>query len=96
MVDEVWVKKIKQAIELAHGGVAHYLYTVPVHEKRNGVTFWYGKVYVFNLRQGDIDKTMYAWFEELESGPKRFYTVLSNERVDSASAAVRVTKEGEA
>ena len=93
MADEVWVKKIKQAIESAHGGDAGYLYTVPVHEKRNGTTFWYGKVYVFDWREGETGKTIFAWFEELEAGPKRFYTVLSDDRVDSAAAAVRLMKE---
>lgn len=91
MVDSVWIQKVKQAVELAHGGRADYLYAVPVHDKRDGTTFWFGRVYVFDLQQGDSVKTLYAWFEVLDTGPARFYTALGSERIDSPAAAIRLT-----
>lgn len=95
MVDAVWIQRIKHAAELAHGGRADYLYAVPVHEKRSGMTFWYGRVYVFNLQQGATVRILYAWFEEPETGPRRFYTVLRDNRVDSPAAAIRLITGGE-
>lgn len=96
MIDAVWIQRIKHAIELAHGGRADYLYAVPVHDKRDGTTFWYGRVYVFNLQQGATAKILYAWFEELEAGPRRFYTVVRNDRADSPAAAVKLITGGDA
>jgi len=90
MFDTFWIQKLKDAVELAHGGSADYLYAVPVHEKREGATFWYGRVYVFNLQQGASTRILYAWFEELETGLRRLNTVLSDNKVDSPAAAVRL------
>lgn len=90
MVDLAWIQKIRDAIELAHGGHAEYLYAIPVHDKRDGTTFWYGRVYVFNLHQGETAKILYAWYEELDIGSRRFYTVFGDARIDSPAAAVKL------
>jgi hypothetical protein len=90
MVDHVLVDRMQVALELSYSGKAKYLYAVPVHEKRNGTSIWYGRVYLFALEQPGATKKVYAWFQDAADGPKRFHAVFREGPVDSPATAVRV------
>src|ERR1700758_575196 len=68
MMDHALVDSMRVALELAHSGNAKYLYAVPVHERKNGKSIWYGRVYLFALEQQGITKQIYAWFQDEAEG----------------------------
>ena len=89
MIDRVLVDRMRVALEIAHHGKATYLYTVPVHEKQNGATVWYGRVYLFEIKHQGTTKNVYAWFQEAAEGPKRFCVVFREGAIDTPASAVR-------
>jgi hypothetical protein len=82
--------ELKQAVESQHGGFAHFVQFVPVHEVHEGETVWNGTVAVFDLKSSPsgCDRA-YAWSYELEDGKRRFFAVLHTGPIDSPAAAVR-------
>ena len=90
MIDHVLVYRMQFALELAHSAKAKYLYAVPVHERKNGTTIWYGRVYLFALEQQGLTKQIYAWYEDVTGGPTLFHSVFREGPVDSPDSAVRV------
>jgi hypothetical protein len=90
---EVNPRELKAAVESQHGGTAHYVQSVPVHEKHGGETVWEGTVAVFDLKgsSSGADRA-YAWSYELSDGKRRFFAVLGippiNGPVDAVRAAI--------
>jgi len=87
---EVAPSELKQAVESQHGGIAHYVQSVPVHEMHGGETVWNGTVAVFDLKSAPSGcNRAYAWSYELPDGKRRFFAVLHTGAIDSPAAAVR-------
>jgi hypothetical protein len=86
---EVAPSELKKAVENQHGGFAHYVQSVPVHEQHGGETVWNGTVAVFDLKSSPSGcNRAYAWSYELEDGKRRFFAVLHTGPIDSPVAAV--------
>ncbi len=90
---EVNPREPKAAVESQHGGTAHYVQSVPVHEKHDGETVWEGSVSVFDLKGSSSGaERAYAWLYELPAGKRRFFAVLGvpliNGPVDAVRAAI--------
>jgi hypothetical protein len=94
---EVSPDELKKAVESQHGGYAHFVQFVPVHEQHDGETVWNGTVAVFDLKSAPsgCDRA-YAWSYELENGERRFFAVLHTGPIDSPAAAVRAAIVAEA
>jgi hypothetical protein len=95
-VTEVFPAELKKAVESQHGGIAHYVQSVPVTEKHGSEMVWNGTVAVFDLNSSPsgCDRA-YAWSYELEDGKRRFFAVLHTGPIDSP-AAVRAAIVAEA
>jgi hypothetical protein len=82
--------ELKHAVESQHGGKAHYVQSVPVHETHEGETVWEGSVSVFDLRDSPSGITRaYAWSYEKEDGQRRFFAVLHAGPIKGPVDAVR-------
>ncbi|HEX3945395.1 MAG TPA: hypothetical protein VHW69_15045 [Rhizomicrobium sp.] len=94
---EVAPSELKKAVESQHGGVAHYVQSVPVAERFRGDVVWQGAVAVFDLKSAPsgCDRA-YAWSYELPDGKRRFFAVLHTGPIDSPAAAVRAAIVAEA
>ena len=97
VVTEVAPAELKKAVESQHGGFAHFVQFVPVHEQHNGETVWNGTVAMFDLKSSPsgCDRA-YASSYELEDGKRRFFAVLHTGPIDSPAAAVRAAIVAEA
>ncbi len=83
--------ELRLAIESQHGGYAHFVQSVPVHEEYEGEPVWDGIVHVFRLEDHPTATRAYAWSTLLDEGTgrRRFYAVLHAGPVQSPTDAVR-------
>ena len=89
-MSEVAPSELKKAVESQHGGFAHFVQFVPVHEQHEGETVWNGTVAFFDLLSAPSGcHRAYAWSYELPEGKRRFFAVLHTGPIDSPAAAVR-------
>src|SRR6185503_9516051 len=87
---EVAPSELKKAVESQHGGVAHYVQSVPVKEQFREQPVWEGTVAIFDLRSSPSGcNRAYAWSYELDDGKRRFFAVLHAGPIDSPASAVR-------
>ena len=94
---EVSPSELKKAVESQHGGIAHYVQSVPVKEMHGDEVVWQGTVTVFYLKSAPSGaERVYAWSYELEDGKRRFFAVLHTGPIDSPAAAVRAAIVAEA
>ena len=91
--------QLKQAVESQHGGTATFVQAVPIREMHGEQLLWQGTVHVFDLvHQPDGAFRAYAWSYALESGKRRFFTVLHGGPIvgprDAVRAAMGVESRG--
>ena len=89
---EVSVEALQQAVEGLHDCRARLRVVVPVTEYFDGKVVWDGTVHIFDLEGHPTAKTAFAWSSPIEgSVRRRFYAVLRQPPVYSASDAVRAS-----
>jgi hypothetical protein len=89
-VDPAGLPALVDAIRHLHGAEAHWVESVPVHEKTpTGETVWDGEVQVFDLVGHPNASRAYAWSHATEGNRRRFHAVLGLPPVNDAAMAVR-------
>lgn len=84
------LRKLKEAVEHAHGCEAEHTVTLPVLERFQGQTIWEGVVSEFALTGHPKAKRCYAW--SYEQGTETHYTtVLELPPVTGPHSAVQVS-----
>jgi len=90
---EVVPSELKKAVESQHGGFAHFVQFVPVHEQHCGETVWNGTVAVFDLKSSPSGCDC-AY--EMDDGRRMFFSVLHPGPIDSPAAAIKAAMLAEA
>jgi len=83
------IEKLRETIRRFHGVESKHVESVPVKEVFQGKTVWEGIVEVFELIDHPEATRLYAWMHDVESGRRRYVTVLHVGPIDSPQAAVR-------
>jgi len=88
------LRKLRWAVESAHGCVANYAGKTTVHKKRDGSTIWYGEVHVFDLIGHPKAKRCYAWSIDAFMGHElQILTALHHGPIGSPEDAVKAALE---
>jgi hypothetical protein len=89
------IARLEAAIMQLHDCGAIWHKTVPVYEVLRDQTVWKGEVEVFNLKGHPKANRCYGWAHRngKNDEDERFITVLEIPPVESASTAVRVSKD---
>ena len=90
MRNDTAITKIGGAIERALGNSAQFLYAIRVHDKQDGKTTWYGKIYVYFVEHNRQKTIAYAWFNITNTGPDDFRQVEAD-ILEETGAAVTLT-----
>jgi hypothetical protein len=85
------IQELRGVIHYLHGAKAKHLESVPVTERFQDRTVWYGVVEVFRLKGHPKTDRVYAWIHQTDDPdhPKRHVTVLHIPPVVSPQTAVQ-------
>ena len=87
---EVSPDQLKQAIESQHGGAATFVQSVPIREMHGEQLVWQGTVLVFDLAGHPKASRAYAWYHDMDDGPKRrYFAILGIPPINGPREAVR-------
>ena len=84
------IVKLQKAIKNLHGCDSKWLESIPIKEMFKDQVVWEGIVEVFSIINHPTSQKCYAWFfDDNETGKRKYITVLHQDPVDSPKNAVR-------